>query len=484
MSATKRMNDWKLTFLMAFVISIALAACAVKGDSTPTETIEATAQPTKTRTPTLIPDSASTQSTPVHLIVDEDDLAGIVVRFVHPWSGGLAEALEDVAARFSVTNPWDIWVDVEATGGEDALLESLERDAAVGDVPGLIAAYPYQLKAFEGDVFPVNLTYYFNDETWGLSTEARQDIPPVFLEQFTTDGSLMALPIAPQAAVVFYNQTWAKEIGFSSTPKDSEAFLDQSCEATFANNADKNIDNDGTGGWLVNLDPLVLASWFNAFGGDLPLDGSPGFKNKAGEEAFGYLKSAYDRGCFWIGRQPEPYFYFANRYALSYAGRLDQIPLQMGWMQEAESADDWTAIGFPGPEGEAMLVGGPGLMVTADSPENQMAAWLFARYLLELEVQAELVQSGFTLPVRKSALALLSDFSEAYPQWAQAVDLLDEAQAVPTSEGWGVGQWLLQDALYQFLHMEIPFGSSLPVELSAILEKLDEAIIEMEGMAP
>jgi len=123
-------------------------------------------------------------------------------------------------------------------------------------------------------------------------------------------------------------------------------------------------------------------------------------------------------------------------------------------------------------------------MVTADSPENQMAAWFFARHLLEPEVQAELVRSGFTLPVRESALPLLSDFSAAYPQWAQAVDLVDKAKPIPISEGWGVGQWLLQDAMYQLLHLVIPTGSSVSAELSPILETLDETIVEMEGMIP
>jgi len=484
MKPTKCLSSRHLLLLFVVVISMVLAACAAEGDPMQTETIETTTSPTRTPAPTRTPESASTQSTPVHLMVDEEDLAGIVVHFVHPWSGGLAEAIEDIAARFSVTNAWDIWVEVEATGGEVALLDALERGAAVGDVPGLIAAYPIQLKAYEGEVYPVNLSYYFNDETWGVGVEAQEDIPPVFLEQFTTDGNLMALPIAPQATVIFYNQTWGEELGFSLNPSDSEEFLDLSCEATVANNTDENTDNDGTGGWLVSMDPLVLASWYRAFGGDLPGDDVPSFNNEAGEEAFGYLKSAYDQGCFWIGRQPEPYFYFANRYALLYAGRLDQIPIQMGWMQEAGSEDTWTAMGFPGPEGEVMLVSGPGLIVTADSPENQMAAWLFARYLLEPEVQAALVRSGFTLPVRESALPLLSDFSAAYPQWVRAVDLVDEAKPIPISEGWAVGQWLLQDAIYQLLHLEIPLGSSIPKELSSILETLDDTITEMEGMAP
>jgi ABC-type glycerol-3-phosphate transport system substrate-binding protein len=123
-------------------------------------------------------------------------------------------------------------------------------------------------------------------------------------------------------------------------------------------------------------------------------------------------------------------------------------------------------------------------MVTADSPENQMAAWLFARYLLMPEIQAELVRSGFTLPVRESALDLLEDFSAANPQWAQAVSLVNQAEPLPISQGWGIGSWVLQDAMYQFLNLVIEPESSISEELSPILEDLDATIIELEGMAP
>jgi len=232
----------------------------------------------------------------------------------------------------------------------------------------------------------------------------------------------------------------------------------------------------------VSFEPDVLASWYHAFGGDLAGDGTLTFDNDSSQAAFGYLKSVYDQGCFWIGRQTDPYFYFANRYTLMYAGRLDQIPTQIAWMTTAQNEDEWTVVGFPSSESEALLINGPGLMLTADTPENQMAAWLFARYLLEPDVQAEIVRSGFTLPVRDSALALLDEFGAAYPQWAQAAALVGSADPLPVSDAWGVGQWVLQDAINQFMHLDIPLDSTIEAELSPILEQLDATIVELAGM--
>jgi ABC-type glycerol-3-phosphate transport system substrate-binding protein len=119
-----------------------------------------------------------------------------------------------------------------------------------------------------------------------------------------------------------------------------------------------------------------------------------------------------------------------------------------------------------------MLVDSPGLMVTADTPENQMAAWLFARYLLSPEVQAKLVQSGFSLPVRSSTMDLLGDFANRYPQWAQAVEMMDIARPVPISSDWGIGQWVLQDGFYRLLQGERD-------DLPTILEDVDVLVSEL-----
>lgn len=470
----KRLIFFGMTILV--VAAMLLVSCTPsQNPSESTATTISSESATEESQPTPTSAVTPTPATPVQLQVDPADLAGIVVRFVHPWMGEMADALALAASQFSLSNEWDIWVEVEATGGDNALLEAVQADLDENNLPGLIAAYPYALTELDGQYFSVNLTDYFYNPDWGFSPETQADIPAVFLEQFTDEGHLAALPVASQATVLFYNQTWGQALGFAGLPRDAESFAEQSCAAVFGNYDDENEDNDGTGGWLINQDPEVLASWYAAFGGELPVSGEILFNTEGGVDALGYLKDTYSDGCIWLGRRPEPYYYFANRYALIYAGTLDQIPYQAGWMASSGSSDDWTVMGFPGPVGEVMLVDSPGLMVTADTPENQMAAWLFARYLLSPEVQAELVRSGFSLPVRESALDLLTDFANQYPQWAQAVEMMNIARPVPISSGWGIGQWVLQDGFYRLLQGERD-------ELPTILEAVDALVAELEAM--
>ncbi len=470
---------FRVYFAVCLAVLVGLSACTQAPAETPDPSLSRTttpeqtevSEPTATQRPSPIPTS------PPAINLQAEDLEGIALRFMHPWTGETAEVLAEIATQFSLTNPWDIWVDAEGHGSESALLEALLIDIEAGDAPDLIAIHPYLLGALDEAYATVPITGYTSDPNWGLDEAALEDIPEVFLVQFTQESELIAMPIAPQATVLFYNQTWAEVLGFSSLPGDAADFRAQSCGAAYANRDDGNLETNGTGGYVMNYDPKVLSGWFLSFGGDLPGRGTPQFDTEAGRDAYAYLKAVYNQDCFWVGRRSDPYFYLANRFAIAYAGTLDEIPVQAGWMTAAENQDQWTVMGFPGFDGQMIVVDGPGVMIGEGAPENQLAAWLFARHLVSPEVQAKLVQTLFTLPVRRSTLPLLDAFADTYPQWGAGAALLEEAVALPMNEEWGVAQWLLQDAVFRLLQSE---------ELSAeeILKELNQMIIDLEGPAP
>ena len=467
----------KTWLLLTFIIIIALISCtpaATPEAEDPTATVTVTR--TVTQRPTPLPERTPTPTQLASLEINPDDLAEIVVRFAHPWVGEPAQVFERIALEFSLTNPWDIWVDVFSHGGQTALVDALKLNLDDDQMPGLIVAHPYQLSALGGSFEWVDLSEFYSDPEWGMDTDAQEDIQSVFMEPFIRGDQLIALPLAPQAMVLFYNQTWANDLGFNDPPGNLNTFRTQSCEATFANwQDDRKID--GTGGWMINLDPMAIASWYYAFDGVLPQVEVPYFNNENGRDAFGYLWDIKNQGCIWFAGQPDPYAYFADRNALMYAGWMDQIPIQTNWMTAADNQDEWVVIGFPGPAGETMLVDGPGLMVTAETKEEQLAAWLFAKHLLEPTVQAKLVQSLYSLPVRESAFDLLSDFEGDYPQWSQAAAMLDSAIALPVSDAWWGTQWILQDALFRILQAESD-------DIAVILEQLDEMIDDLAGVSP
>ena len=437
-------------------------------DQDPTPTNNSVMTPTETQVVTPTEDPSDS------LIANPEDLEGISIRFMHALSVSTATLLEDIARQFSLTNPWGIWVDVEAFGNERLLLEALQSAMDQDDLPGLFAIHPIILDNLEKEYPTINLFAYQNDDSWGFNGNEQTDFSSILMEAFAQDDTLTALPFSPTSRVIFYNTTWGEALGFTESPINQAGFQDVSCAATEQNLNDEQVNNDGTGGWLINFDPLVWLSWYHAFGGDWEGKPGPTFNDELGRIAFGTFKSLYDQGCIWIGRRSDPYSYFAERIAVMYAGSLEQISIQSGWMEQVENDDEWTVVGFPGPEANSMLVKSSGLFLSENAPEEQLASWLFAKHLSSPDVEAELIKSSFSLPVRTSTMDFLLDFSEEYPQWAEGVALLDNASYVPTSDDWELGQWVLQDAIYQIFLREAD-------QLPGILEELDRMIGEVTG---
>jgi len=478
----KRLTRNKLMrFLSIFVlIGVLLAACTpqttpVTSGELTAEATDATSEPASTPKP----QATSTPSRPIQLEVDGADLAGIVVRVVHPWVGEMADTLESLAMQFSLSNEWDIWVEMEPMGSELSVVEGLQSDITNNSLPGMVVATPYMLDPLNGQFFSVNLMDYFTDKDWGLSAEEQADIPSAFLAPYRSDGLLSALPIAPQATLFFFNQTWAQELGYTGLPTDPTDLQKMFCDAAYQNNIDGIDRTDGTGGWVLNLDPNVLLSWYTAFGGELDPN-SLEFNTETGQEAFGYLEQLRAEGCAWESVNPDPYEYFAQRLTILFAGETSQIPYLHNWMASIGSEDLWTVAPFVGTDDSPVVVDGPAMLMPANSAEIQMASWLFMRYLLSPEAQAEIAQASYSIPVRQSALDLMGDFTMQNPQWLLAYQYSANSVAAPTSELWGMKKWILQDAVFRLLQLDI----NDTVKVEDVLRDADAALDIIEESAP
>ena len=63
-------------------------------------------------------------------------------------------------------------------------------------------------------------------------------------------------------------------------------------------------------------------------------------------------------------------------------------------------------------------------MIPATTPETQLAAWIFVKWLTSPEMQAEWVRISNYFPTRASTADFLGDYISENPQWGQAFDLL------------------------------------------------------------
>ena len=79
-------------------------------------------------------------------------------------------------------------------------------------------------------------------------------------------------PAQRSARVIFYNQTWARELGFNAPPSTADDFREQACKANASFRSNEDPKDDALGGWLVdyfswewcffvNIPVGLLAAW-------------------------------------------------------------------------------------------------------------------------------------------------------------------------------------------------------------------------------
>jgi ABC-type glycerol-3-phosphate transport system substrate-binding protein len=402
--------------------------------------------------------------------VQANDLRGITIRFWHAAAGPEGELLAQLADQFNAANEWGFKVQAEAYAGYDALSAQVAASLPGGTAPDLLLAYTYQAQDWDPALKTiVDLNLYVTDPLWGLSQSEQDDFPPEIWKQDLYAGKRLGLPAQRSGQVLYYNLTWARELGFYVAPATPAQFKAQACAAAQANLKDKDRQNDHTGGWIISTQPSATTAWLFAFGAQITLPGGRGYQFDTLEvrNALTFLRQLYDSGCAWLPESEHSEADFASRRGLFASGSLANIPYQAAIAAKAGSADEWTVLPYPSASGSPVVdVYGPSLILLKSTPAKQLAAWLFARWLASPPVQARWSQASYYYPVRTSALKSMNTAAEAPPQWRAALQLLPDARAEPAFPSWSTVRWAVGDAAtqlfrYYFATDQVPVLSGL-----------------------
>ncbi|MBK8051624.1 MAG: extracellular solute-binding protein [Anaerolineales bacterium] len=232
--------------------------------------------------------------------------------------------------------------------------------------------------------------------------------------------------------VLFYNQTWLEELGFSGPPATPEEFKQMACAAAEAN-------GDGTGGYILRDDASALASWTFAFGGDVLTDDGMQYvyNSPATVEAMTFLKDLYDSGCAYFFTEGFPNPQFAARKGLFAQGSTSGIPFYAGDVakfaeEQGKTPDVWGVAAIPHTTAEPVQnIYGGDVMITKTTPEQELAAWLFVKWFTSPEIQARWDDISGYFPTRKGTAEFFSDKIKENAPFNQGVALLDYSAYEP-----------------------------------------------------
>ncbi len=434
-----------------------------------------------TTTPTqfiLTPIATSTVESQFAGLIPEDDLGlrGITIKFWYPWYGEAAGKIDELINDFNQTNPQKIIINAQPMGSveylESSMLDSLtsknEPDILAASIPFLSALHQEQQNL-------VDINSYINNKKWGLNRETVLSFPLTFWNQDLDGDFRFGFPAQRDAHLLFYDQSWAKQLGYQSPPQTPDDFLNQSCAAARVNAYDNDLDNNGTGGWLYNTNSITVLSWLRGFnGGILPQqkEDQYHFDIQSNEEAFTYLYKLNNLDCAWTGKESDPYQYFANKQAIFFSGTLQDILLQ----EKKLPADEWSVIPYPSlNQNPVVLVDGYSYGIVKSTPEKQLAAWLFIQWLTKPENQAKMISVTGTFPLTNTAIEYLTDFRKQHPAWNSALQYIPLARSAPNQESWLITGKVLQDAAWQLTQYTVKQG-----DIPTILGQTDQLIQSLQ----
>lgn len=451
--------------LLAFLFLLSACATPLETATPPNVTREANATATFTPAATSVPVSA--------LGVDAESLRGVVIMAWHPWFGVEASLFETQVADFNATNEWGISALSVGQSNYAELFNNVTASLAAPDKPNLVIGLPEQALFWDERTGVADLAPYVADPIWGLSPDEIADFAPVFWEQDVVDGRRLGAPAQRTTRLIYYNVSWARELGFDSAPASADEFREQACAANAMYRANDTATDDAFGGWLVDTDPMTAMSWMLAFGGG-PQEGE-GYRFLKPEniKAFSFAKKLFEDGCAFQSSETTPADAFANRRALFVTGGLEDLAAQSRALLTLSRMDEWTLIPFPG-ETETMAVYGSSYIVLTSDETEQLASWLFVRWMLSAQNQARWVETTGMFPLRASTLDLVAGYASSYPQWVGAVKLLPNAQGTPRLASWRQMRLVLGDGFDFMFRVNMPVG-----QVATILADMDRAVDDL-----
>ncbi len=473
------MKTQKLFGLLVAVVMLLslLAACTTPEPAPPDPTEPPVAEPTDPPAEEPVEPEPEPEPEPEDPCAPAEDgpLAGVDPRGVevvwwHNHSRAREEGLLEMVAEFNATNECGINVVAENQGGYNDIRDKMNVGIATGELPGLVVGYQndqafYALANGLADIAP-----YMDDAKWGLTDEARTDFYASFLEQGVHEafgGQQLGFPPNRSMEVIFYNVTWAEELGFDGPPESPEDFREMACAAA----------DTGAGGYIIRTDASALAAWTLAFGGNI-LDATGtgyNYDNPSTIAALTFLQELYNDGCAYFFTEGYPNPELANRRALFTQGSTSGIPFYLSDLEAAGSEDVIDIAPIPHTTAAPVQnVYGGDIMIPNTNPQTQLAAWLFLKWFTEPEQQAWWVQISDYFPTRASTMDYLEDYLQENTIWAHGVELLPYGQYEPQL----ISYQSVRDAAEQAMN-EIFQGADVETTLSQLNENANDLQAEL-----
>ncbi len=409
------------------------------------------------------------------------DPSGVTITYWHQYSGGATlEIMGQLAEEFNATNEWGITVEANFQGGYGEIEQAMSGAILNRELPNLAAAYANAAANWNSEGVVVNLNDYYNDATWGFSAEEAAGLNQGILNTgVLANGSRVVWPNQISAQLLFLNLTMAAELGFDGVPSTLAEFRDLACAAA---------EHTGPNGEDVQGFPFAggsseMESFIIAHGGDI-YDRETGlytFNTPEVIAALSFVKGLFDDGCGYFFDQryqnTGDFALYLNPMALSSTAGAPFVINDINTSVGNGGVDlEWVITTLPpvdaGGERTAQVFL-PSISVLVSTQEEQLASWLFLKFLALVESQIIWASNTGYFPTMtglSDSLSIDTFRNEAFfPFFQQANDILSDP-AVRIYSGPPVASFSPVRGLLGEAYADVTLNGRDPAEVAVELE--------------
>ena len=368
------------------------------------------------------------------------------------------EALHKLIADFNETNSDGITVRGEYVGRYGDIYNKMNVGIQSGSLAAnLVVAYQNQAMAYYQADGIVDITPYMESPKWGFSQAERQDYVQAFLHQDNVNGAQIGFPPNRSMELLYYNLDWLRELGYDRPPATWDDFA-KMCrlakEKPFSNNEDKSRSL----GFLLDIDTSRLAAMVFSRGGDLVNANGTAYLLDSPEvkAALELMRDLFSEGVIDVaGEQDAELNEFVTGQILFAQDSSSGLPFYKSGIEDSGLDFEW-GVTHPPQTGSTPVVDvyGASVSICAATPEKQLAAWLFLKWLTAPEQQARWVRASNYFPVRKSTARELESYFEENPHYGVAFGMLDYGKSEPTIASYQQVRRLIQKAMIEAIEGE------------------------------
>ncbi|HDQ70906.1 MAG TPA: ABC transporter substrate-binding protein [Chloroflexi bacterium] len=347
-----------------------------------------------------------------------------IVTFWYQHSGSREELMLSLIDDFNRSNEWGITVQGEYQGSYDELYQKIVAGIPAKQLPSMAVAYQNQAATYAGQGVLLALDPYIESAKWGYSKEELDDFFPIalaadYLPQFE---ARYGWPPYKSMEVMYYNEDWLSELGYTDSPKTWDEFAEMACAA--AEQPFSGATGEGQSyGYVYSIDASRFATFVFSRGGNIINENGTGyiFNSPEGYEALTFLKDLVERGC--ASQQTERYgdqSDFGAGRSLFTVSSISGLPYYKSAVDDG-AGFSWSVNPLPHTTPEPrMNIYGASISIFESTPEEQLASWLFLKWLSEPEQQKTWASSTGYFPTRASAAELLSNYFAEHPTYEKA----------------------------------------------------------------